>query len=100
MYSLINIEQSRWQNHQHRRENRMSSLLKARKEKLEEITDQNLKIFLHINKQESYYSASQQNQSIDKYRTKENTGSEQLLGRIGIWEGSSCFIAGARGIMC
>ena len=54
----------------------MSSLLKARKEKLEEITDQNRKIFLRINKQESYYSASQQNQSIDKYRTKENTGSE------------------------
>lgn len=44
-----------WQNYEHRRDSRINSMLKIRKEKLEEITEENQKIFIRINDQQSHY---------------------------------------------
>ena len=73
-------------------------MLKMRKEKLEEITEQNQKIFLRLSEQQSHYS--QKLIPLDRAKNKENENDDGLLGHLREFETPACFIIGERGIMC
>lgn len=82
--------------HEQRRDSRLNSLMRIRKDKLQEITGQNQKIFMRLNQQSSHYAATRPLPTLNE--GKENSG--ERLGPIGEWQAPACFILGDRGIMC
>jgi hypothetical protein len=82
MYAHLDIEIIHWQQgHEHRRESRLNSMLKFRKEKLEEITEENQKIFMRINEQQSHYPSHKLLERGERGKDKENEGDE-LMGHM------------------